>query len=80
MRRRDALRVTILTIAMLIATSLAHAQSGDNLREAAQNPIANLISLPFQNNTNFGVGHSTTPKTFSTFSRSSRSASIRTGT
>jgi len=26
------------------------------LREAAQNPIASLISVPFQNNTNFGVG------------------------
>jgi hypothetical protein len=26
--------------------------------EAAQNPIGDLISLPFQNNTNFGVGHS----------------------
>jgi hypothetical protein len=26
------------------------------LREAAQNPIANLISIPFQSNTNFGVG------------------------
>jgi hypothetical protein len=27
-----------------------------DLAAAAQNPIANLISLPFQNNTNFGVG------------------------
>ena len=27
------------------------------MREAAQNPIADLISLPFQNNTNFGIGH-----------------------
>ena len=27
-----------------------------SLAEAAQNPIANLISVPFQNNTNFGVG------------------------
>ena len=29
--------------------------SGD-LAKAAQNPIANMISLPFQNNTNFGIG------------------------
>ena len=56
MRCRGTLRVAVLTIAMVIATSLAHAQSGDDLREAAQNPIADLISLPFQNNTNFGVG------------------------
>lgn len=27
-----------------------------DLREQSQNPVANLISLPFQNNTNFGVG------------------------
>jgi len=29
---------------------------GENLAEQSQNPIANLISVPFQNNTNFGVG------------------------
>jgi hypothetical protein len=35
----------------------ALAQKGDDLREAAQNPIGDLISLPFQNNTNFDIGH-----------------------
>ena len=30
--------------------------SADKLREAAQNPVANMISLPFQNNTNFNYG------------------------
>lgn len=30
--------------------------SVEELAKKAQNPIANLISLPFQNNTNFGVG------------------------
>ena len=34
----------------------AAAQSGQSLQEAAQNPIADLISVPFQNNFNFGVG------------------------
>jgi hypothetical protein len=29
--------------------------SGDELRKAAQNPIASLISVPLQNNTNFGI-------------------------
>lgn len=29
--------------------------SGDALRKAAQNPIASMISVPFQNNANFGV-------------------------
>ncbi len=32
------------------------APSANALREAAQNPIASLISVPFQNNTNFSVG------------------------
>jgi hypothetical protein len=32
------------------------AESTGDLAAAAQNPIANLISVPFQNNTNFGVG------------------------
>jgi hypothetical protein len=31
-------------------------EDADALRKAAQNPIANLISVPFQNNTNFDVG------------------------
>jgi hypothetical protein len=28
----------------------------EELAKAAQNPVASMISLPFQNNTNFGVG------------------------
>lgn len=34
----------------------AAAQNADALRKAAQNPIASLISVPVQNNSNFGVG------------------------
>lgn len=30
--------------------------SGENLADAIQNPIAALITLPFQNNTDFGIG------------------------
>ena len=48
----------VLTAAALIATSPAYAQQGEDLREAAQNPIADLISVPFQNNTNFDIGRS----------------------
>jgi hypothetical protein len=48
----------VLTVAALIATSPVYAQQGEDLREAAQNPIADLISLPFQNNTNFDIGRS----------------------
>src|SRR6188472_2736468 len=58
MRRQAALlRVAALVITSLIAIPAAHAQQGEDLREAAQNPIADLISVPFQNNTNFDIGH-----------------------
>ena len=32
------------------------AEEKSDLAKAAQNPVADMISLPFQNNTNFGVG------------------------
>jgi hypothetical protein len=47
---------TIVLGAALTASSAAYAQQGEDLREAAQNPIADLISVPFQNNTNFDIG------------------------
>lgn len=34
----------------------AAATNAEELRKAAQNPIASLISVPVQNNTNFGIG------------------------
>ena len=34
----------------------AAATNSDQLRNAAQNPIANLISVPIQDNSNFGIG------------------------
>jgi hypothetical protein len=34
----------------------AAAESTDALRKAAQNPVASLISVPVQNNLNFGIG------------------------
>ena len=43
-------------VVLLIAMPIAHAQQGEDLREAAQNPIADLISVPFQNNANFDIG------------------------
>ena len=50
------MRVAVLTAATLTAATTAFAQSGGDLRQAAQNPVADLISVQFQNNTNFGVG------------------------
>jgi hypothetical protein len=50
-----AVLVATLAVANLAAANTAQAQ-GDDLAKAAQNPVAAMISLPFQNNTLFGVG------------------------
>ncbi|MGO4677594.1 transporter, partial [Bosea sp. 2YAB26] len=57
---RFGLRVA-LAISIGLASSFAIAQEGpekstDDLAKAAQNPVADMISLPFQNNSNFNVG------------------------
>lgn len=47
----------LLTLGTLLARPAAgQSSSEEDLAKAAQNPIAALISLPFQNNTLFGVG------------------------
>jgi len=56
--------VMLLSIPVILAQDTADGdgiiEAGENLEEelakAAQNPVADLISLPFQNNTNFGYG------------------------
>jgi hypothetical protein len=51
-----ALRVVALA-AMVFAAATAQAEmSAEELAKLAQNPVGNLISVPFQNNTNFNVG------------------------
>ena len=43
--------------ALMICAVPAHAElSAEQLAKLAQNPIANMMSIPFQNNTNFNVG------------------------
>ena len=49
--------IASLCIAALTAVGAARAApSAEELAKLAQNPIANLISVPFQNNTNVNVG------------------------
>jgi hypothetical protein len=52
--RRFHPAVAVLELALAAPTLAQH--STEDLAKAAQNPLANLISIPFQNNTNFNVG------------------------
>jgi hypothetical protein len=52
-----ALAVLALAAVLLIAaTGVEAQQSADELAQKAANPIADLMSIPFQNNTDFGLG------------------------
>ena len=56
---RNALLTTLATAlaCVILPASQARAElSSEELAKLAQNPVGNLISLPFQNNTNFDVG------------------------
>jgi len=63
-RGNGSIAAALVAAALAAATCLvpggpAHAQpkmSAEDLAKLAQNPIANLISVPFQNNTNFNYG------------------------
>ncbi len=63
MKRSFAVAAAILAASVLVAQPAAaqSVQEGEfqedvDLAKQSQNPVANLISLPFQNNTSFGVG------------------------
>ena len=45
-----------ILLALLCALGVALADDAADLAKAVQNPVADLISVPFQNNTNFNVG------------------------
>jgi hypothetical protein len=46
----------LVAISLVFATPSRAAESTAELAKAAQNPLANLISLPFQDNTSFEIG------------------------
>ena len=50
------LLLTVLALALSAVFAQVNAAGQSDLAKQAQNPIANLISLPLQNNTNFDIG------------------------
>ena len=54
--RLISIAMTGVSAALFCATGAFAQQPTENLAKAAQNPVAAMISVPFQNNTNFNVG------------------------
>lgn len=54
--KRFLLSVLLLSVLAFPAVPAFAEMSNEALAKAAQNPVANMISVPFQNNTNFNVG------------------------
>jgi len=51
--------ILIIILSVISVTTQAQSEeeiSGDDLAKKAQNPIANMISVPIQNNTSYGIG------------------------
>lgn len=53
--KQNKLLLGVILLSTLSCQALAE-QSVDDLRAAAQNPVASMISVPFQNNTDFNIG------------------------
>jgi hypothetical protein len=49
-------RTVLAALGLALAASARAEMTAEELAKAVQNPVANLISVPFQNNTNFNYG------------------------
>ena len=56
MKREQLFSVALTIITVLFFVTFSLAQSEEELAKTAQNPVANMYSMPFQNNTVWGVG------------------------
>ena len=59
MRSRNAIKprvLAIVTCLVLTISPFAAADDQEGLAKDSQNPIGDIISLPFENNFDFGVG------------------------
>src|SRR3982751_1823593 len=56
-RRTTWLGLPLVVLSVMAAAPCAHADmTAEELAKLAQNPVGNLISIPFQNNTNLNFG------------------------
>ena len=57
-KMKSSLCILVCCVTVVFLADYVYSGSSDNsdLAKQAQNPVANLISLPLQNNTNFGIG------------------------
>jgi hypothetical protein len=59
--KKRTLKLLFIFILVNLSITDTKGQDEEQLAEAAQNPVGDLISIPFQNNTSFGIGtHSRT--------------------
>ena len=56
MKLNWCIKFSLLVVIFFSTHNMSYAQSNAELAKAAQNPIANMISLPFQLNINTGIG------------------------
>jgi len=56
MKYNSTLAAILICFAIAGSSAFGQEKSTGELAKATQNPLASMISLPFQNNTNFGIG------------------------
>jgi len=51
-----AMTLSVMLSTLLISVPVSATEEAGDLAKASQNPIGNIVSLPLQNNTSFGIG------------------------